>query len=97
MILLLSTTCMTVLYEANLKQVRGGHAVLGNVQHVVRPVDGQAHRLPRPSLRLDSLVDADQLRSEIVPSLPTKVQQTAINFHRPVQQQEESVPCQPLE
>lgn len=49
--------------------MRGGHPVLGNVQHVVRPVDGQADGLPRPTLRLDDLVDADKLRGELVPGL----------------------------
>lgn len=54
---------------ADLKQVRGGYAVLRGMQHVVRPVDAEAHGLSRASLGLYHLMDADQFSSEFVPGL----------------------------
>lgn len=64
----------------DLEQVRVGHPVLRSVQHVVRTIDGEADRLPRPSFRLDRLMDTDQLRGELIPSL--KGNTTAPQNHR---------------
>lgn len=46
-----------------------GSAILWSVQHVVRPVDGQANGLPRAALRLNSFVNSDERRRELIPIL----------------------------
>lgn len=55
--------------STDLKQVRGSGPVLGSMQHIVRPVDGEAHRLPSPPLRLYRLVNTDELGGELISSL----------------------------